>query len=127
MDKKTIRKRIKILIKNMQKVEFDELPCNIDLKEMIECNQKLYKVYLGNFIELDPCNKYHDIFSLNGITKRCEKFWNNINIIINDLNCWMESDDLNLFLYQTRPMTIEDYKDYIDFIHNKLDKLNIEI
>ncbi len=31
--------------------------------------------YLGSFMHLDPCGRYHHCLSPNGATTRCEGFW----------------------------------------------------
>lgn len=57
--------------------------------------------YLGTFMSLDPCGKYHHVLSPNGITKRCENFWNNIEKACNKLGLWIEpgeGDFCDIFL-----------------------------
>ena len=58
----------------------------------MDLNDKSYAtVYLGCFLSLDPCGKYHHILSPNGVTKTCEKFWENLNQAAEDLGGWIES------------------------------------
>ena len=59
--------------------------------------------YLGSFLDLDPCGKYHHCISPNGITKKCETFWNELETIATELNCWTQSGEgnsLDIFLYR---------------------------
>lgn len=68
---------------------------NIDQDEQYQVN------YLGTYMSLDPCGKYHHFLSPNGITKRCENFWDNIEKACNKLNLWIEegeSDPCDIFL-----------------------------
>jgi hypothetical protein len=58
-------------------------------------------VYLGSYLSLDPCGKYHHFLSPNGITKRCERFWWNMEECADELGAWIESgqgDGLDMFL-----------------------------
>jgi hypothetical protein len=58
-------------------------------------------VLLGSFLSLDPCGKYHHILSPNGITTRCERFWENLEDCANELNAWTETGEgnaLDIFL-----------------------------
>ena len=43
-------------------------------------------VYLGSFMKLDPCGRYHHMLSPNGITKRCEQFWESLEKVAEDLH-----------------------------------------
>jgi len=43
-------------------------------------------VYLGSFMSLDPCGRYHHILSPNGITGRCEQFWESIEKVAGELH-----------------------------------------
>ena len=57
--------------------------------------------YLGDYMSLDPCGKYHHFLSPNGVTKKCEKYWNDLNEIAEKLGCWIESsedDPTDIFL-----------------------------
>lgn len=42
-------------------------------------------VYIGSFMGLDPCGRYHHIISPNGITKRCEQFWDSLEKVAGEL------------------------------------------
>ena len=56
--------------------------------------------YLGSFLSLDPCGRYHHVLSPNNVTRTCEKFWENLNTAAEDLGGWIESgegDPLDIF------------------------------
>ena len=47
-------------------------------------------IFVGSVMSLDPCGRYHHILSPNGVTKKCERYWNNFEACCNELNCWYE-------------------------------------
>lgn len=56
--------------------------------------------YIGSSLSLDPCGRYHHIFSPNGVTKRCERYWENLEAAASELGGWIESgegDSLDTF------------------------------
>jgi hypothetical protein len=55
-----------------------------------------WAVYLGSFMNLDPCGRYHHILSINGATKKCENFWNRLNECAEDLGGWIEGGEGDL-------------------------------
>jgi hypothetical protein len=58
-------------------------------------------VYIGSYMDLDPCKKYHSFASPNGVTKECERFWNLLEEYANEVNCWIENgegDPTDIFL-----------------------------
>jgi len=58
-------------------------------------------IYLGSFTDLDPCGRFHHILSPNGITKRCIRFWDNLEECAQELGCWIEAgewDGTDIFL-----------------------------
>jgi hypothetical protein len=60
--------------------------------------------FLGTFMSLDPCGKYHHFLSPNGITKKCERFWINMESACNSLQMWIEpgeGDPCDIFLCKT--------------------------
>ena len=57
--------------------------------------------FLGTYMSLDPCGKYHHFLSPNGVQKRCVRFWENMEKSANELDMWLqsgESDPCDLFL-----------------------------
>ena len=56
---------------------------------------KYQAYFLGSFLSLDPCGRYHHILSPNGITKKCETFWDELNQIAENLGGWIESGEGN--------------------------------
>lgn len=101
MTKREIIKALKIIVKNMEKADENQIPTDMELDD----NQDLYFAYLGETYSIDPCGKHHCILSPNGITKRCERFWGNLYDQVEKLNCWVKSsegDYCSLFIYQIR-------------------------
>ena len=85
MNRLEIKKALKDIIEtgDFETVKDDFNDCNY------KCN------YLGSYLSLDPCGKYHHILSLNGVTKRCERFWTNLEECAEELNAWIESGEGN--------------------------------
>lgn len=50
-------------------------------------------VFIGTFMALDPCGRYHHILSPNGITSRCERYWENLEAAANELGGWIEDGE----------------------------------
>ena len=50
-------------------------------------------IYLGSYMSLDPCGKYHHIISPNGVTDKCEMFWDNLENAANQLDGWIEGGE----------------------------------
>lgn len=80
MTKQEIRKMLQDAIPDME--EYEDFEGN-----------KLKSVYLGSALLLDPCGKYHHILSPNGITNKCERFWNNLNDCAEELHGWIEGGE----------------------------------
>jgi hypothetical protein len=49
--------------------------------------------YLGSYMSLDPCGKFHHFLSPNGIQKKCERYWDNMEKACNNLDIWLESGE----------------------------------
>jgi hypothetical protein len=49
--------------------------------------------YIGSFMNLDPCGKYHHIHSPNGMTNKCERFWQNLHDVAFELNGWIKGGE----------------------------------
>jgi hypothetical protein len=57
--------------------------------------------YLGTYMSLDPCGKYHHFLSPNGVTKKCEQFWSSMDKAAQSLDMWIQSgegDPCDIFL-----------------------------
>lgn len=37
------------------------------------------RVYLGSYMYLDPCGRFHHFLSPNGVTRKCEDFWDSLD------------------------------------------------
>jgi hypothetical protein len=109
MTRREIKKALKTCMKKMEITE-DWDTSNYDNDK----SAYYMSVYLGSFLDLDPCGRYHHVLSPNGIQKRCERFWDNLELCANELDCWIESgesDGLDIFLCRNATTKeIEDYK-----------------
>jgi hypothetical protein len=54
---------------------------------------KIKSTYLGSFMSLDPCGRYHHAISPNNVTSRCERFWENLEECASELGGWIESGE----------------------------------
>jgi len=50
-------------------------------------------IFLGDFMSLDPCGKYHCVIVPNEPTKRCERFWNNFHKVAEELGGYITSSE----------------------------------
>ena len=90
------KKEIKMELKRIKENEKFEV---METAEVYD--ETYYSYYLGSFLSLDPCGKYHHILSENGITQKCERFWDNLESACSELDMWTESgegDALDVFL-----------------------------
>ena len=130
MNKKEIKKALKQCVLQMDKVDYDLLPFDMCVRELLEEGKTLWSVGLGYTFSLDPCGKHHCMLSPNGITKKCERYWDNLYKVAEELDCWIDTSEAEgawLILYQYRDMKVEDYKQAIDCLISRLDKANIEL
>lgn len=94
-----------VQIRRMLKSSILHMEPTIDEVDPITYNS----VYLGSFMSLDPCGKYHCGMILNGIQKRCENFWSTMDRIAEELHGFIEfGEDDPTDVYFCRPVE-EDY------------------
>lgn len=63
-------------------------------------------IYLGSYMSLDPCGRYHHCLSPNGATDRCERFWEALERAADRLGGWIESgegDPTDIFFCMSLP------------------------
>ena len=77
---KEIKQSLKASIVDMEETE------NMD-------GEQIKTVFLGSYISLDPCGRYHHILSPNGYSARCERFWNSLERAAEELGGWIESGE----------------------------------
>jgi hypothetical protein len=82
MTKREIKKALKGIIEDDDFEECEDYDGN-----------KLKSCYLGSFMSLDPCGRYHHILSPNGITAKCVRFWDNLEKCAEELDGWIESGE----------------------------------
>lgn len=88
MDRKTMKKNLKGLIPKMEKVEGNDYEIGY------------MTIFLGSYLTLDPCGKYHHFLSPNGATKKCEAFWERVEKAADEVGGWIssgEGDALDIF------------------------------
>ena len=53
----------------------------------------LASFYLGSTLSLDPCGRYHHFLSPNGLTARCERYWENLERAAEELGLSITSGE----------------------------------
>jgi len=77
MNKAQMKKELAKLIPEMQQVRgFDS---------------DYLSVWVGSSMSLDPCGKFHCAFIPNSPTKKCERYWDQLNKAAEELGGWIES------------------------------------
>ena len=62
--------------------------------EKVEGEENPYmSTYIGSYLSLDPCGRYHHILSINGLTSRCEAYWESLEKAATRLGGWIESGE----------------------------------
>lgn len=62
--------------------------------------------FIGSYMAVDPCGRYHHCLSPNGVTKRCTHFWTALEDVADELKMWIESGEGNATdIYLCRPLT----------------------
>ena len=92
MTKREIKRELK-RIKETGK--FEEVTSSMNEEE------KYLSIYLGSFLSLDPCGRYHHTLCTNNATAKCFRYWDNLYTSAEELECWIESDEddpLDIFL-----------------------------
>ena len=59
-----------------------------------------YGYYIGSYMSLDPCGRYHHILSPNGVTKRCINYWDRLDEAAEEAGGWIqcgEGDPTDIF------------------------------
>lgn len=63
------------------------------------------QVFLGTVFALDPCGRYHHMLSPNGVTAKCERFWESLERQLEKRGMWLtsgEGDPCDQFAGQSR-------------------------
>ena len=84
MTKKEIKKGLEDLRDNWKFTEVETYS---------EYDDNYLSLYLGSFMSLDPCGRYHHTLSPNGATKTCERYWENLESAAEELGMWIESGE----------------------------------
>ena len=50
-------------------------------------------IFLGTVFALDPCGRYHHMLSPNGLTAKCERFWESLERQLEKRGMWLESGE----------------------------------
>ena len=77
--------------KEMKEWLEDELS-NADECEDMEGNA-IKSAYLGSYMSMDPCGRYHHCLSPNGATSKCERFWESMEAVADELGACIESGE----------------------------------
>lgn len=71
----------------------DYVSGDIVLKSHIDPEDNYDITFLGTYMYLDPCGRYHHILSPNGVTKKCISFWERLEKACDSLNMWLEEGE----------------------------------
>ena len=52
-----------------------------------------YSTYIGSYMSLDPCGRYHHLLSPNGVTKNCKQYWESLDKVAELLGGWIEGGE----------------------------------
>ena len=66
---------------------------NMELVEAAYGEDAKRSIYIGSALSLDPCGKYHHVFSPNGVTSNCIRYWENLEKAAEELGGWLETGD----------------------------------
>jgi hypothetical protein len=72
--------------------ELKKLIPKMEITENMD-GEKILLYYLGSYMSLDPCGKYHHIISPNGATEECEKYWDKLERAASNLGGWINSGE----------------------------------
>ena len=81
MNLREMKRELKSLIPEMEKVESHYE------------DRYYYSIYLGSYMALDPCGRYHHILSPNGATSKCARFWERLERAADELGGWIEGGE----------------------------------
>lgn len=90
--------------------EVRELVNKEDWKSADECrpdadsDTEVRGVFVGTVFALDPCGRYHHMLSPNGVTRRCEQFWESLDRQLDKRGLSLECgpDPCDYFAYEYR-------------------------
>jgi hypothetical protein len=77
----------------MDRKEIDDALHDAIIKGEWFLSEGYYSNYLGSFMSLDPCGKYHHILSPNGATQECVDFWDTLNELAEEKGMWIEGGE----------------------------------
>jgi hypothetical protein len=99
MNKKEIRAFLKSEIPSMEETE------------SFMSDEPYMSTYIGSFMSLDPCGRYHHALSPNGVSNRCARFWENLESVASELGGWIEpgeGDPTDIFFCMPKNETEEE-------------------
>lgn len=70
-------------LKEKKKLLLQEEPFEDEMGNLIA------STYLGSFMSLDPCGRYHHVLSPNRTSVRCNRFWENMEDAAEEIGCWI--------------------------------------
>jgi len=83
MRQREMKRELKKLIPNMDEIAKDD-----------SMHDQAYRVnYLGSYMALDPCGRYHHMLAPNGVTSKCERFWERLESAADELGGWIETGE----------------------------------
>jgi len=84
------------LSKRQQEIK-EMLVASIGSMEKVDTDLKYgfitYSTYIGSYMSLDLCGRYHHFLSPNGVTKNCEQYWESLEKVAGLLGGWIEGGE----------------------------------
>jgi hypothetical protein len=75
------------------KRELKSLIPDMEIVQSFMSDDPYKSVYLGSFMSLDPCGRYHHAISPNGVTNRCMAYWKRLDRAAYEAGGWIESGE----------------------------------
>lgn len=87
MNKKEIKKALKDFL--------GENKGNMDTYHMDEDNSGsiIQSIFIGTYMHLDPCGRYHHLLSPNGVSQKCITYWERLDKAAEEIGCWLSAGD----------------------------------
>jgi len=67
--------------------------CKFEIQEEDMFREPYKSSYIGSFMSLDPCGRFHHILSPNGATVKCERFWASLESVATELGGYIEAGE----------------------------------
>ena len=66
---------------------------DMEYNEGVFEDEGYYHYYIGRYMSLDPCGRYHHILSPNNVTQRCINYWERLEAAAYNAGGWIQSGE----------------------------------